>query len=565
MNDVPLILLCSCFDTLDDTLAPQRLRQTLAERWPSARVETARALCKDADLDRLAEAAAQSSGVLAAACSGMARGREILSGLARRGVSAPMALADIREGCAWVHRASPDAAGDKAADLICMGLAGLAKRRGSPEPDDTPLPNVFVVGAGPAGLAAAGTLAALGVPVTLADRQEKPGGLVNQLGKLFPHDIPGRDFLAPLVAEVQAPGVTFLGKTTVTGLGGDPGRFIVRVKNAEGEREIPAGAVILACGALPVLPDGRYRSKELKGVLSQMELETRLARLESGAGPNLEPEAVVFIQCLAARDDDNPYCSTICCPTALKNALRLKALKPELRVTVLHRGIMTPGAALEEYYRRAMRTGVAFMAFDAANPPVPQGGDQVTGVAVRDALSGREHVLAAQMVVTSTPQRPHRTTEALARSLGVRLDDLGFACGVEPVKPLAPPVPGVFLCGAARWPVPATQAVDQGRAAGAQAAAFLRLDRLDPAGRPQAASAAVDPQACSRCGQCVAACPYGACRREDGQAPVVSRSRCRACGLCASVCPSGAAAIPERNARAVRAMLRQAQAPRIPA
>ncbi len=563
MNGRAVLAVCECFGTLTRVLPRTDLESGLAARLPGARVEFFPGLCQPRSLDRLAVLLAreQAGTCVLCACSPLARGQEALDGLQARGCGQNLVLADLREGCAFIHRERPAEALAKALDLAAMALARAGHAAASPR---DPLPaegRVLVIGAGPAGMAAAGTLAGLGLPVTLVERQDQPGGLPRQIARLFPDNAPSGEFLAPLEEALRSPLVEFAARTTVTALSGDPGSFTARLKGPEGEREVQAGAVVLACGAMPVLPEGRYRSKEVSGVISQLELETRLKAAEADPASWTAPEAV-FIQCLGARDAEHPYCSTICCPTALKNALRLKDLAPEKPVTILQRGIMTPGRELEDLYRRALAAGVRVAAYRAENPPEVQGQGQVSGVCLRDPLSGRDLSLRADLVVLSTPLKPQPALAKLAEMLHLRLDGLGFACGREPVEPLSPALPGVFLCGAARWPVTVAQAADQGRAAGIKAAAFLAAGSLDPAGLglpgPWPGASSVRPERCSRCGRCVAACPYGACQRQADGAVAVARARCRGCGVCAAVCPSGAAAIPETDAQSLRAMLRQA-------
>ncbi|MFZ2448885.1 MAG: FAD-dependent oxidoreductase [Syntrophobacteraceae bacterium] len=556
----PLILICTCHNTLTGTLPKRAVEEGIAARHPRARIEFAPSLCRGSDLDDLAGFIERErpASVLVAACSHFAKGRAVLDGLTARGCAIPSALVDVREGCAFIHTGDPGAAA-KAVDLIGMGLAGLAlgEQRTRPRPRIGAERRVLVVGAGPAGMAAAGILARLGLPVTLADRLGRMGGLINQIGRLFPRNVTGPDFLAPLLREAAHPAIDFLPKTTVTRIEGDPGRFEARLSRDGRDTAITAGAVILACGALPVLPENRFRSGELSGVISQLELETRLGKFEAEGTAPPEVSNAVFIQCVAARDDARPYCSTVCCPTALKNGLRLKSLSRDIAVTVLHRGIMAPGRALEELYRQAMAAGVRFVAYSPDEPPEVLGDVRAGSVELTDALSGRRMVLPADLVVLSTPLKPRPETPVLAGGLGVRLDEMGFACGSEPMRPLETPLPGVYLCGSVRWPVYADQAVDQGRAAAAKAAAFMENGgEIIPAALSGTGAATVRTEACGRCGQCVAVCPYGACRREGDGTVSVSDIRCRGCGLCTAVCPSGAARIPGHNVP-LRAMLRE--------
>jgi heterodisulfide reductase subunit A2 len=567
MSGAPLVIVCTCHGTLSRTLSKDDLEAGVGLRRPQPRLEFVPSLCRREDAERLAALIEHNrpTAVLLAACSPFAKGMVALKELNRRCSSTPMDLVDLREGCAWIHSGNPEAATVKAVDLVRMTLAGLEHHVRNPRPRARAEQHILVVGAGPAGLAAAGTLARLGVAVTLADRMERAGGLLNQIGRIFPHNTPGQDFLAPLLLDTANPAVNFLPKTVVTRIDGDPGRFEAHLRRGGEETAVVAGAVILACGAMPVLPEGRFRSSDLSGVISQLELETRLKKLETQEEGTPEFQSAVFIQCVAARDDARPYCSTVCCPTALKNGLRLKHLNKDIQVTVLHRGVMAPGHAMEELYRRAMAAGIRFVAYSPDFPPQVRGNGKAASVALTDALSGKDAVIPADLVVLSTPLKPRPETATLAESLGVRLDTMGFACGSEPMQPLLAPVPGVYLCGTVRWPVYAEQAVDQGRAAAIKAAGFLIKGEIDSDALllpgPSPGMAAIRPEACSRCGQCVAVCPYLACRRIGDGSISVSAVRCRGCGLCTSVCPSGAARIPERS-EAVRAMLREI-APRI--
>jgi ferredoxin len=49
---------------------------------------------------------------------------------------------------------------------------------------------------------------------------------------------------------------------------------------------------------------------------------------------------------------------------------------------------------------------------------------------------------------------------------------------------------------------------------------------------------------CIRCGDCVAACPYGAVSLSPAGQLILREDLCRYCGDCEEICPVGAIALP---------------------
>jgi heterodisulfide reductase subunit A len=386
--------------------------------------------------------------------------------------------------------------------------------------------------------------------------------MLQQLGLLFPDLSPAAQILARIEGRTRSDVDRRFG-CTVTGIRATEKGYCATLSQAGAMEEFFAGAVILATGALPVLPAGYLRYKEVEGVSSQMELEVLLGKVEGGQAPvSALPKQAVFVQCVAARSQRHPYCSAICCPTAVKNALRLKMLNPEAEITLVHRNIVTPGIALEALYRRATEAGVRLRSFAPESEPEALGLHKVEGLRLVDALSGETDELPADLLVCSTPLKPAPDTARLARGIGLRLDDMGFVCGREPMQPLEPAVPGVFICGSARWPVTVAQAVEQGSAAAMKAVHHVRNSGAAAAsgawsGEPLP-PAEVRGEACSRCGRCAAACPYGACVLPESGPMQVWQFRCRRCGSCAAVCPGGAAVLPADSFSAMLARIREA-------
>ena len=542
---MPVCLYCTCMGQLASRLPVEALRERLAAQTGGMELIAVDRLC-DRDTCRQALSRVDvSNGIVVAACSATARGLEALSAV--REDCPRAALADIREGCVWVGATEADLC-EQAADLVAMSAAGLLSASGCAVPprDEQEACQALVIGAGPAGLAASAVLTDFGIHTTLAERRNTAGGMLNQIGLLFPRLEKVETLLAPLARITETLDVQ-LG-TSVTALRPEGRRFVATLRKGTESFEQTVDVVVFATGGQPVLPGERYRAREVKGVISQMELETLLTAVENGVKtPDQLPASAVCIQCTAAREDEAPYCSAVCCPTSIKNALRLKTLRPEAQVTILHRNIVMPGIELEQLYRKAMQAGVRFLIFDAAMPPEVVGEGTVESVLVRDTLSGKDVRLDAERVVCSTPLRPTPSTVALARGLNLRLDTMQFVCGHEPMQPLETDMDGVYVCGSARWPAYAAQAVEQGRSAGLRAVQYMRgmRSRMWEGSVSAEGPASTNQAACSGCGRCVEACPYGACTLESapdghGKKMTVLAERCRRCGSCVAVCPCGA-------------------------
>ena len=559
-----IVCLCSCFGEMEGTIAFSKLRERLQTNAFVSSVSLWETLCFEKDIKRLASliGVASRTKALIVACSSLSRGDTILQGLRKQGINlSRIELVDIRESCAWIHSGDPGGANQKAYDLIQMGLAALAQKGTSNPVSGYVNPEAVIIGAGPAGLSAACSLARLQYQVHVIDRAEKPGGMLNFLTQLFPADASASATLQPFIDEVEKnPLISFYPRSQVVSVKGFAGDFRVEIKPSNGVTSLRAGVIIAATGARPVTPEGLFRYGELKNVMTQMELENRLSHGDVQAG------RAVFIQCVGARNQDRPYCSTVCCPMSLKNAMRLLERSPDRRVTILHRDMVTPGQVLEAYYRKALEKGVLFIRYDENRPPSIQGTDRVEAVVVWDAISGVERRLDADMVVLSTPLEPHPESMRISEMLGMRLDRHGFFRGTDPVHPLETISGGVFVCGSARWPVSVEQAVAQGEGAAMKAASLLKHDRIEPDFfnvLPGSGSfrAEVNPRLCSACGQCVAVCPFEACRIEEMNEKAVSRVnpiQCRGCGSCVAVCPNNAIQIPEHNAYAMAEKVRMA-------
>ena len=246
----------------------------------------------------------------------------------------------------------------------------------------------------------------------------------------------------------------------------------------------------------------------------------------------------VFIQCVGSREPHRPYCSRVCCTHAVENALALKKLKPEIDVFILYRDLRTYGER-ELLYTEAREAGVIFVRFSPDDKPQVSLRDGKVLVGVVDHILGRPIELEADLLILATAILPNKD-EQLAAFFKVPLNADGFF--VERHAKLGPSefaTDGVFLCGMAHYPKPIDEAIAHAQAAASRAVTLLARKTIFTSGTV----ALTDPFMCSRCGVCVAICPYSApFVTETG--PNVGKAEvnpvlCKGCGLCVASCRRG--------------------------
>jgi hypothetical protein len=111
--------------------------------------------------------------------------------------------------------------------------------------------DLAIVGAGPAGIAAAVSAAELGLATVLIDEQASPGGQIYRAIECAPGDSPlGADYLAgrPLVAALRASAVDYRPGTTVWHIDPDAGELSLVA--AGGSEAVAARRILLATGAI---------------------------------------------------------------------------------------------------------------------------------------------------------------------------------------------------------------------------------------------------------------------------------------------------------------------------
>jgi heterodisulfide reductase subunit A-like polyferredoxin len=457
-------------------------------------------------------------------------------------------MANIRDQCSWVHSSEPEAATQKAVELVKMAIARSRLLRplenGALKVDQTGL----VIGGGLSGMTAALALADQGFKVQLIEKADRLGGTLHDIDSTLEHENIA-EFAEALGNKVKKhPNITLLLGAEITAIAGHIGKFSIKMSRNGKTVEAAGGAVIVATGARKA-ETADFLYGRSKNVVTQSELEKQLHDNRFPA----QGQNVVMIQCVGSRNDQHPYCSRVCCGRAVKNALEIKKRDPGANVTVLYRDIRTYGFR-ETYFKQAREAGVVFIRYTPDSLPQVEG-DKGLMVTVKSPDLSEPIRIEADDVILSTGIEPDRdNNKRLSDMLKVPLNADGFYVEAHTkLRPVDFTTEGIFLCGLAHSPKYIDENISQARAAAARAATVLSKTVLDVS----AQVSQVDPQKCVSCMTCVTVCPYSApfCNK-DGKGQIEA-AKCMGCGICASECPARAIQLNHFETDQFTVMIRQ--------
>ena len=553
------VYMCYCGGNISDYVDVERVRETIAREPGVVVAKTALSACSDASQQEMVQDISEHNldGLVVASCSPKLH-MFTFRGVARRAGLNPYQYTqvNVREQCSWAHTDDREGATRKEINLIRAGIG----RTGLTEPlepirIDT-VPEVLVVGGGIAGLRAAIALSDIGIAVLLVEKSPALGGRVGQLGTMYPHGKNGWQLVARLLDEIaKRNNITCLTNAELVAKSGSIGDFTVKVRAGGGEMTRNVGTVVIATGFDSYLPDMGEYGYGIDGVVTLPEFKELLDR-ESGVPTQggREIRDIVYIYCVGSRQDeerDNPnrYCSRYCCNAAVHSSLVVSERNANAHQYHLFRDMRTYGK-YELLYGQSREAGSTYLRFE--EPPVVEksSGGKVK-VTVKDLLTyGEEIEIEADLVVLVTGMVPGKN-EDLVSLLKLPVGRDRFFNEIHPkLRPVETMVDGVLICGTCQGPKNSSEAVASALAAATQGAAILKKGyvELDPL------MAAVNPELCDGCGECVAACPYSAIEMGEGKAGV-NKAGCKGCGGCVPVCPRDAVDLKGYTDAQIRAMI----------
>ncbi len=249
------------------------------------------------------------------------------------------------------------------------------------------------------------------------------------------------------------------------------------------EIELNVGAIIVATGFNPLEPTELYEYGY--GRYDNVIIALQYERLICASGPTgghlvrpsdgKEPKRIAWIQCVGSRDvrDNRPYCSSVCCMHATKEAILAKEHDPEVKQYIFYTDLRCFGKGFQEYVERAREEyGVEYI---RAKPGEIIEKENKNLEIYYSSSAGVSEKLEVDMVVLSTVLVPTDETRKLAEVLGIELDEYGFIRSPDEYTTVNTTREGIFAAGYCQSPKDIPESIAQGSAASSRAAEIIAL------------------------------------------------------------------------------------------
>ncbi len=489
---------------------------------------------------------------------------------------------NIREQVVWCQKPNDEDTQMMAEDYVRMGAA-KAKKTELPEPykpEQEMSKDILVVGGGLAGLTAALEASKAGYQVVLVEKEAELGGFQKKVAQkvTFPYKELTANDLNQLVQAVESDsGIKVYTGAKVEKISGGPCVFDVSIKQNGSTAEHHMGAIVLAAGWQPYDPanlDGKLGYGASPNVITNVQFEEMFT---SGAVVRPSDQTPVknaaFLQCAGQRDPEYlPYCSSVCCFTALKQAIQIKQQDPDANVFVVYKEMRTPGQG-EDFYRKAQQEGIVFVR--CQSPEVMVQGSKLT-VEADDELSGEKILLAdLDLVVLATGMVPatafgedfkavqpkegeekEKEDEIKVPADAILVSDIlnleyrqgpelpglryGFPDSHYICFPYESRRTGIYAAGCVRRPMGVAGALEDAAGAAMKAIQCVELTTRGASVHPRAGDLSYPEffmQRCTQCKRCTEECPFGAINEDEKANPLPQPTRCRRCSVCMGACP----------------------------
>ncbi len=228
------VFLCHCGSNIAGVIDIDRVMASLGDITDVVHVEDYKYVCSKPGQQILIDSVKkhQLDRVVIGSCSPRMHELTFRDTVRRAGLNPfLLEIANLREHDSWIHSDDPDAATEKAIDLIRMAIARARLLEPLDEQEVTINRSTLVVGAGIAGISAALDLANAGFKVYLIEKEPTIGGKMARWDKTFPTLDCSSCILTPRMAEVGShPNIELLTMAEIDEVDGYVGNFEVTIR-----------------------------------------------------------------------------------------------------------------------------------------------------------------------------------------------------------------------------------------------------------------------------------------------------------------------------------------------
>jgi heterodisulfide reductase subunit A2 len=329
---------------------------------------------------------------------------------------------------------------------------------------------ILVVGGGPAGLAAAQSLAAVGRECVLVEKEEALGGapILSGYAKLVPTGEWAKDAIGGMVARVEkAKEIDVRKATTVKDFSGEPGAFTATLSDG---KTVEAEAVILCTGFTHF--DSINKPEWGFGTFPDVVTTTQIEQMiSSGQGvrcpsDDRKPKRVAILLCVGSRDRQigREWCSKVCCTVSSNLAMEIREELPDCHVYIYYMDIRTFGLYEDLYYWKSQEE-FKVKYIKARIAEVTSDGEKLI-VKGEDTLVKRPITIPFDLVVHAVGMDPNVDNMLLGSIFDIELEKHGYIARGHPYDAFGQTSrPGVFVAGAACGPETIEDSIAQGKAA----------------------------------------------------------------------------------------------------
>ena len=422
-------------------------------------------------------------------------------------------------------------------------------------------PSTLIIGGGISGMTAALNISNQGFKTYIVEKENKLGGILNNIYQLSPTQQKASEILNSIIKEVNdCKNIQILLNSQVREINGSIGNYLIKTEDNSGNlQSLNIGVIIVSTGSQEFKPKRLFQyNEENQNVITLLELEQKLKSEDRSWLDKIYH--ITTILCVNSRQMDGfPYCSKVCCNNALKNINILKELKPELEMLIFYRDLHTVKTEFEDIFNEK-NTIAKCLRYNLKNVPAitkVNKAPEKYSIEVRDDLNNLIEN-KTDLIVLATPLIPSPGLSDLAEILSVPLDENGFFPEAhEKLRPLDFVTNGVFICGSAEFPKNIQDSISQAKGAAGRASRFLSRRKISTSKLEYLSSLLsiecffkdliVNTEKCNGCGRCEEVCGFNAIDLVDTQKSfedvslpikkaVINSALCKGCGKCSSVC-----------------------------